>query len=116
MPEHFTHSLVQRLDQMSQIEVKEAENGDEVLSWKSALLAPGDHHMRLKNKKKWKVCRGYRQGTTYSTSSSSVDVLMQSVADIAGAEGVGVMLTGMGNDGAKGMLSKRARCPNYRTK
>ena len=49
MPEHFTHSFAQRLDQMSQIEVKEAEDGDEVFPGR-ALLAPGDHHMRLKNK------------------------------------------------------------------
>ena len=107
MPEHFTHSFAQRLDQMSQIEVKEAEDGDEVYPGR-ALLAPGDHHMRLKNKN-GKYVVDIVKGPLVSRHRPSVDVLMQSVADTAGAEGVGVMLTGMGNDGAKGMLSLRER-------
>ena len=105
MPEHFTHSFAQRLDQMSQIQVKEAEDGDEVYPGR-ALLAPGDHHMRLKNKN-GKYVVDIVKGPLVSRHRPSVDVLMQSVADTAGTEGVGVMLTGMGNDGAKGMLSMR---------
>jgi two-component system chemotaxis response regulator CheB len=107
MPEHFTHSFAHRLDQMSQIEVKEAEDGDEVYPGR-ALLAPGDHHMRLKNKN-GKYVVDIVKGPLVSRHRPSVDVLMQSVAETAGAEGVGVMLTGMGNDGAKGMLSMRER-------
>ena len=107
MPEHFTHSFAQRLNQMSQIEVKEAENGDEVYPGR-ALLAPGDHHMRLKNKN-GKYAVDIVKGPLVSRHRPSVDVMMRSVADTAGAEGVGVMLTGMGNDGAKGMLSMRER-------
>ena len=105
MPEHFTYSFAQRLDQMSQIEVKEAVDGDEVYPG-IALLAPGDHHMRLKNKN-GKYVVDIVKGPLVSRHRPSVDVLMQSVADTAGTEGVGVMLTGMGNDGAKGMLSMR---------
>ena len=107
MPEHFTYSFAQRLDQMSQIEVKEAVDGDEVYPGR-ALLAPGDHHMRLKNKN-GKYVVDIVKGPLVSRHRPSVDVLMQSVADTAGTEGVGVMLTGMGNDGAKGMLSMRKR-------
>ena len=65
--------------------------------------------MRLKNKKNGKYVVDIVKGPLVSRHRPSVDVLMQSVADTAGAEGVGVMLTGMGNDGAKGMLSMRER-------
>ena len=105
MPEHLTHSFAKQLDQISQIEVREAADGEEVHPSR-ALLAPGNHQMRLKTKD-GKYVVDVVKGPLVSRHRPPVDVLMQSVAEAAGAEGVGVMLTGMGNDGAKGMLAMR---------
>jgi two-component system chemotaxis response regulator CheB len=107
MPERFTKTWADRMNTLCCISVKEAEDGDSVLPG-HALVAPGSYHMTL-----------VRSGARYSVRINqdppvnrhrpSVDVLFDSVAQYAGANTIGVILTGMGGDGAKGMLSmKRA--------
>jgi two-component system chemotaxis response regulator CheB len=101
MPENFTRSFAGHLNEKCEIEVKEAANGDTVTPGK-ALIAPGNYHMLLK-----------RSGTTYfvevksgplvSRHRPSVDVLFRSVAQYAGRNSVGVIMTGMGGDGAEGL-------------
>ncbi|MBW2058930.1 MAG: chemotaxis response regulator protein-glutamate methylesterase [Deltaproteobacteria bacterium] len=102
MPEHFTHSFAKRLNQVCAMEVKEAQNGDTVAPGK-ALIAPGNYHMLLRRsgatyyvevKKGPRVCR----------QRPSVEVLFKSVARYAGRNAVGVIMTGMGSDGAEGLL------------
>ena len=105
MPEKFTKTFADRLNQLCRISVKEAEDGDSVLPG-HALLAPGNYHMVL-----------VRSGARYSVRLTqddpvnrhrpSVDVMFDSVARTAGANSVGVILTGMGNDGAKGLLAMK---------
>ncbi len=105
MPEHFTKTFADRLNEICKISVKEAEEGDSVLPG-HALIAPGSYHMTLK-----------RSGARYSVSINqdppvnrhrpSVDVMFESVAHYAGANVIGVILTGMGGDGAKGMLTMK---------
>ncbi|MFL6245272.1 MAG: chemotaxis response regulator protein-glutamate methylesterase [Thermoanaerobaculia bacterium] len=102
MPEMFTRSFANHLNTTSALEVKEAEAGDEVLPGR-ALIAPGNRHLIV-------VARGTRlfvetsDGPLVSRHRPSVDVLFRSVATAARAEAVGVILTGMGNDGAAGLL------------
>jgi len=105
MPEKFTADFSRRLDKLCQIEVREARHGDRVHSG-LALLAPGGMHMQLK-----------RSGAQYSVEvldgppvnrhRPSVDVLFRSVARHAGANALGVIMTGMGDDGARGLLAMR---------
>jgi two-component system chemotaxis response regulator CheB len=101
MPEHFTRSFADRLDTLCAIEVREARDGDSVAPGK-ALLAPGNHHMELARSGAEYFVR-VTQGPLVSRHRPSVDVLFRSVAKYAGRNAVGVMLTGMGNDGAAGM-------------
>lgn len=101
MPESFTRSFAERLDSLCQIRVKEAEDGDRILPG-HALIARGNRHMEVR-----------RSGAIYSVRlvdsppvnrhRPSVDVLFESCARYLGANAVGVILTGMGNDGARGM-------------
>ena len=111
MPAGFTKAFAERLNTLSMLEVKEAEEGDRVMPGR-VLLAPGGFHMKV-----------LRSGGIYTVSCQtgekvnghcpSVEVLMFSVAEYVGANAVGVMLTGMGRDGAEGMLAMRkagARC------
>ena len=101
MPKAFTGSFANSLDRVSELEIKEAEDGDMVESGK-ALLAPGDAHMILKtNGSSYQV--KLDKGELVNRHRPAVDVLFRSVASIAGSAAVGVILTGMGNDGAKGM-------------
>jgi two-component system chemotaxis response regulator CheB len=105
MPERFTKTWADRLHKLCRISVKEAEDGDSVLPG-HALVAPGNHHMTLA-----------RSGARYSVKINqdapvnrhrpSVDVLFDSVARNAGRNAVGVILTGMGGDGAKGLLAMK---------
>jgi two-component system chemotaxis response regulator CheB len=105
MPEHFTKSFADRLNQISAVEVREACHGDEVVPH-TALLAPGGKHMRLRrNGARFVV--DIIDGPLVSRHRPSVDVLFKSVAKHAGTNAVGVMLTGMGSDGAKGMLAMK---------
>ncbi len=107
MPERFTAAFAQRLDQICRIEVKEAAPGDRVVRGR-ALIAPGNRHLILR-----RAGTGYEVdlagGPRVSRHRPSVDVLFRSVAQTAGPRAVGVILTGMGDDGAAGLLEmKRA--------
>lgn len=107
MPERFTRAFAERLNACCPLEVSEAKHGDRVIAGK-VLIAPGSYHMRL-----------VREGAEYRVSIDqsdpvnlhrpSVDVLFDSVASAAGSNAIGVILTGMGDDGAQGLLRmKRA--------
>ena len=102
MPENFTKSFAKRLDSICKISVKEAEDGDSLIRGR-ALIAPGNYHMLLKRS----GARYYveiKEGPLVSRHRPSVDVLFRSAARYAGKNAVGVIMTGMGDDGAKGML------------
>ncbi|MCQ2201667.1 MAG: chemotaxis response regulator protein-glutamate methylesterase [Bacteroidales bacterium] len=101
MPEGFTRSFSNSLNQISKVEVKEAENGDKLYKGR-VLIAPGNKHMLLK-----RVGKEYfvevKDGPLVNRHRPSVDVLFRSAARYAGKNAIGVILTGMGNDGAKGL-------------
>lgn len=105
MPPGFTDMYAKRLNNQCKVVVKEAEDGDKVVPGQ-VLIAPGDKHMRLK-----KVAGSYvvecKMGERVSGHCPSVDVLFQSVAETAGKDAIGVILTGMGRDGAAGMLQMK---------
>jgi two-component system chemotaxis response regulator CheB len=101
MPAQFTKSFAERLDRISRIEVKEAESGDRVIPGR-ALIAPGGRHMLLKRNGAQYVV-DVVDGPLVSRHRPSVDVLFRSVAKSAGANALGVIMTGMGDDGARGM-------------
>ncbi len=105
MPEKFTAAFAQRLNSLCQIEVKEAQNNDRV-SNSRALIAPGGKHMLLKrNGAQYHV--EVIDGPLVNRHRPSVDVLFRSVAKCAGANALGVIMTGMGDDGAVGLLEMR---------
>ena len=105
MPEGFTKAFAERLNQICQLSVKEAESGD-FIEEGSVLIAPGNKHLLLK-----------RNGNIYSVETKdgplvnrhrpSVDVLFRSAARYAGKNATGIILTGMGDDGAKGLLEMK---------
>lgn len=107
MPEGFTKMYAERLDRLCAMHVKEAKNGDRIVPGQ-VLIAPGDLQMKV-----------LKQGGVYSVSCfpgekvsghrPSVDVLFESVAQTAGKQAVGIIMTGMGQDGAKGLLSMRKK-------
>ena len=101
MPERFTTSFAKRLDSLCQVEVKEAADGDVVLRGR-VLIAPGNFHTMLERS----GARYYvsvKTGPLVSRHRPSVDVLFRSAANAAGANAVGVIMTGMGDDGARGL-------------
>jgi two-component system chemotaxis response regulator CheB len=101
MPEHFTAAFAKRLDSTCRVTVKEAENNDSVVTGR-VLIAPGNHHTLLKRS----GARYYveiKDGPLVSRHRPSVDVLFRSAARYAGKNAVGVIMTGMGDDGARGM-------------
>uniref|UniRef100_C6E0N0 Protein-glutamate methylesterase/protein-glutamine glutaminase n=1 Tax=Geobacter sp. (strain M21) TaxID=443144 RepID=C6E0N0_GEOSM len=105
MPEGFTRAFSQRLDGLCRITVKEAENNDTVVRGR-ALIAAGNHHLLLKRS----GARYYveiKDGPLVSRHRPSVDVLFRSAARYAGKNAVGVIMTGMGDDGAHGMLEMK---------
>lgn len=105
MPAGFTRSFAARLDQACQIRVKEAQDGDRILAGQ-ALLAPGGLHMAItRSGADYKVRVG--MGEPVNRHRPSVDVLFRSAARYVGNNAVGVILTGMGNDGAHGLLAMR---------
>jgi two-component system chemotaxis response regulator CheB len=107
MPELFTRAFAQRLDGLCNITVKEAESNDTVLRGR-ALIAPGNHHILLKRSGA-RYFVDIKEGPLVCRHRPSIDVLFRSAARYAGPNAVGVILTGMGDDGAKGMLEmKRA--------
>ncbi|MBU0728822.1 MAG: chemotaxis response regulator protein-glutamate methylesterase [Proteobacteria bacterium] len=105
MPANFTTSFAKRLDELSQIRVKEAEDGDSVVPG-LALIAPGNYHMVMRRS----GARYYvnvKTGPLVCHQRPAVDVLFNSVAAYGGKNAVGVILTGMGKDGAQGMLKMK---------
>lgn len=101
MPEHFTRSFAERLDSLCAMEVKEAADGDTVVPGK-ALIAAGNFHLVLDRSGALYQAR-VKSGPLVSRHRPSVDILFRSVARYAGRNAVGVILTGMGSDGAGGM-------------
>ena len=105
MPETFTHQFAARLDSLCKIRVKEAQDGDRILPG-HALLAPGGHHMAVVRKGMEYAVHVYR-GERVNRHLPSVDVLFSSCARNMGKNALGVLLTGMGADGARGMLEMK---------
>jgi len=105
MPEAFTHQFAVRLDSLCKIRVKEAQDGDRILPG-HALLAPGGHHMALVRRGMEYAVHVYR-GERVNRHLPSVDVLFSSCARNMGRNALAVLLTGMGADGAKGMLEMK---------
>lgn len=105
MSEHFTNTFARGLARMCSIEVREAEDGDPIVEGR-ALIAPGNRHMTVER-------RGIEyfvalvEGPLVARHRPSVNVLFRSVAQAAGPNGVGVILTGMGDDGADGLLEMK---------
>jgi two-component system chemotaxis response regulator CheB len=105
MPEKFTAAFAARLNGLCQIEVKEAQNNDRVMPGR-ALIAPGGQHMVVKRSgAQYHV--EVKDGPPVNRHKPSVDVLFRSVAKTAGKNAVGVIMTGMGDDGAAGLLDMR---------
>lgn len=102
MPPKFTTAYAQRLDALCPVEVKEAENGDTVYPGR-ALLAPGNFHMLLRRSGA-KYYVDVKTGPRVHHQRPAVDILFKSVARSAGKNAMGVILTGMGSDGAEGLL------------
>ena len=105
MPAEFTARFAQRLEQTCRITVKEAEDNDSVIRGQ-ALIAPGNRHMLLKRSGA-RYFVEIRDGPLVSRHRPSVDVLFRSAARYAGKNTIGVIMTGMGDDGARGMLELR---------
>ncbi|MEO8766553.1 MAG: chemotaxis response regulator protein-glutamate methylesterase [Ginsengibacter sp.] len=105
MPENFTKSFAERLNGLCKIEVKEAEDGD-IVKQGRALIAPGNHHLLLKKRGRQYYVE-VRDGPLVNRHRPSVDVLFRSAALYAGRNSVGILMTGMGDDGAKGLLEMK---------
>ncbi len=105
MPEGFTATFAQRLNQICRIEVKEATQGDRVTTGR-ALIAPGNQHVTVRRNGAQYVV-DVADGPLVSRHRPSVDVLFRSVAQSAGINAIGVIMTGMGNDGAEGLWEMR---------
>ena len=105
MPEHFTSAFAARLDQECEISVKEAADGDRAIRGQ-ALIAPGNKHMTLTRSGAEYQVRVV-DGPLINRHRPSVDVLFRSVAKFAGANAVGLIMTGMGSDGALGLKEMR---------
>ena len=105
MPEGFTDTFAHRLDGMCQVAVKEAEHGDPVLPGR-VLIAPGSHHLLLARRSNRYVVE-LNDGPLVTRHRPSVDVLFRSAARSAGGNAMGILLTGMGDDGAQGLLEMR---------
>jgi two-component system chemotaxis response regulator CheB len=105
MPEGFTSAFARRLDGVCRIEVREASHGDRVVPGR-AYIAPGNRHMLVH-----RIGSGYflevREGPLVSRHRPSVNVLFRSVAQAAGASALGILMTGMGDDGADGLLEMK---------
>jgi two-component system chemotaxis response regulator CheB len=105
MPEHFTAAFARRLDGLARISVREAGDGDRLLRGQ-ALIAPGNRHLVVvRSGAHYRV--EVRDGPLVSRHRPSVDVLFRSVARAAGRNAVGIIMTGMGDDGARGLKEMR---------
>ena len=105
MPEGFTAAFARSLDRACALHVKEAKDGDTVLSG-TALVAPGNRHLTVHREGSRCVVRTV-DSDRVSGHRPSVDVLFRSVAAMVGTQRIGVLLTGMGSDGANGLLEMR---------
>ncbi|MBW1929098.1 MAG: chemotaxis response regulator protein-glutamate methylesterase [Deltaproteobacteria bacterium] len=105
MPAKFTTSFAKRLDELCAIHVKEAQDGDSIVNGQ-ALIAPGNYHMLLRRSGARYYVR-VKTGPMVHHQRPSVDVLFRSVAQYAGRNAVGVIMTGMGADGAQGLLEMK---------
>ncbi len=105
MPPKFTALFAAHLDARSQLEVREAKDGD-LLRTGVALIAPGGLHMAVIRNGKGYSVRVY-EGAPVNLHQPAVDVLFESVARVAGGDSLGILLTGMGNDGARGLLAMK---------
>jgi len=105
MPGNFTGSFAERLNGLSKLSIKEAKGGELIVN-NQVLIIPGDHHGVLR-----KCSEGYylelNREEKVNRHRPSVDVLFASAAEVAGAGAMGVLLTGMGDDGARGLLKMR---------
>lgn len=105
MPPKFTSSFAARLNNICAMQVHEAVNDQEILPG-NIYISPGSMHMKIVSKGSGYICKVF-EGEKVSGHCPSVDVLFNSVAEAAGKKAVGVILTGMGRDGANGMLKMR---------
>ncbi|MBI4685300.1 MAG: chemotaxis response regulator protein-glutamate methylesterase [Nitrospirae bacterium] len=107
MPKGFTGPLAERLDKLSEVSIKEAENGD-IIEPGKVFICPGGYHINLK--KKGQKCYVFlKESTDEDKYVPSVNIMMVSVAEHYGNRAVGVILTGMGNDGKKGIVEIKLR-------
>ena len=105
MPEHFTKSFADRLNSLCKISVKEAEHNERILPG-FAYIAPGNSHLLVKRSGA-RYMVALNQGPLVNRHRPSVDVLFRSAANVAGANALGILLTGMGKDGVQGMLEMK---------
>jgi two-component system chemotaxis response regulator CheB len=105
MPPAFTKSFATRLNQNCPLNVVEARDGDRILPG-HAYIAPGSHHLEISRNQQGFVC-SLNDGPLVSGHRPSVDILFQSIAKHVGPKAVGIILTGMGRDGAEGLLAMR---------
>ena len=106
MPESFTRAFARRLDGLCQIDVKEAEDGDTVMRGR-ALIAPGGLRHTMLERQGARYVVAVKEGPLVSRHRPSVDVLFRSAARNAGSNAVGIIMTGMGDDGARGLLEMK---------
>ena len=106
MPERFTAAFARRLDQTCAVDVREAADGD-VLQQGRVLIAPGNRHLMLVRGRPGQIGVLLNDAPPVNRHRPSADVLFNSAAHIAGSSAVGVLLTGMGSDGARGLLALR---------
>jgi two-component system chemotaxis response regulator CheB len=105
MPPQFTAAFASRLDSLCNIEVREAKDNDRVVPG-TALIAPGGKHMMLRRSGAQYYVE-IKEGPPVNRHCPSVDVLFRSVAKVAGRNALGVIMTGMGDDGARGLREMR---------
>lgn len=105
MPEKFTAAFAQRLNDLCEVEVKEAATGDRLIPGR-VLIAPGGHHLEIQRSGAQYIAKVFR-GPSVNRHCPSVDVLFRSAAHAAGRNVTGIIMTGMGDDGARGLLEMR---------
>ncbi len=106
MPESFTRAFAKRLNGLCQVDVKEAEDGDTVMRG-HVLIAPGGLRHTLLERQGARYVVSVKEGPLVSRHRPSVDVLFRSAARNAGSKAVGIIMTGMGDDGARGLLEMK---------
>lgn len=105
MPEKFTAAFAHRLNSLCNVDVKEAESGDRLIPGR-VLIAPGGHHLEIQRSGAQYIAKVFR-GPSVNRHCPSVDVLFRSAAHAAGRNATGIIMTGMGDDGARGLLEMR---------